>query len=175
MNTRPVAATFFVVFCLLLCGVILRRQIAAHPLPPDTGRQGGSGQGGGGQGMWADYDWQPAPPFIARRVQGVVQAEIAALGSGNMPKAMAYGSLTRRQRFSDPAQFLQFMQERHPELLEDRVVRYGPVGMDPSGQNAWAIVLLKGRNGERTRDDFLLVREGGVFKISRIQPTTLPN
>ncbi len=184
MNSRPIAATFFVVFCLLLCGLILRRQIAAHPLPPDTGRpgssgqgssgQGSSGQGGSGQDPWTERSWQPAPPALAKQVQGVVQAEIAALRGGNTPKAMSYGSQARRQRFPDPAQFLQLMQERHPELWEDHTVRYSPVSIDQEGQNVWAIVLLRNRSGERTRDDFLMVREGGVFKINHIQTRTLP-
>lgn len=174
MNSRPVAATFFVVFCLLLCGLIVRRQIAAHPLPPDTGHQR-NGQGSGGQDPWTERNWQPAPPALAKQVQGMVQAEIAALRGGNAPKAMSYGSQARRQRFPDPAQFLQIMQEHHPELWEDHTVRYGPVGIDQEGQNAWAIALLRNRSGERRRDDFLLVREGGAFKINRIQPWTLPD
>ena len=170
MNTRPVAAAFFVVFCLLLCGLILRRQIAAHPLPPDTGQQGY-----GQQGMWTEQNWQPAPPAVAKQAQNVVQAEIAALRGGDAAKAMSYGSQDRRQRFPDPSQFLQLMRERHPEMQENGGVRYGPVGIDPSGQNAWAIVLLRGWGGEPTRDDFLLVHEGSTFKISRIQTHSQPN
>lgn len=173
MNSRPVAATFFVVFCLLLCGLILRRQITAHPLPPDSGRQDG-GQGSSGQDPWTERRWQPAAPALAKQVQGVVRAEIAALHGGDVPKAMSYGSRVRQQRFSNPAGFLQIMQEHHPELREERRVIYGPVGIDQSGQNAWAIILLQSRSGERVRDDFLMVREGGVFKIDRIQTWTLP-
>ena len=179
MNSRPVAASFFVVFCLLLCGLILRRQIAAHPLPPDSRLPGYSGQGNGGQGYsgqdpWTERRWQPAGPVLARQVQGVVRAEIAALHRGDIPQAMSYGSQTRRQRFSDPAQFLQIMQERHPELQEDRMALYGPVGIDQGGQNAWAAVLLVSRSKGRVHDNFLMVREGGVFKIDRIQ-TWPPN
>jgi len=36
MKSRTLAGPFFVAFCLLLCGLVLHRQIAAHPLPPDT-------------------------------------------------------------------------------------------------------------------------------------------
>ena len=169
MNTRPVAAAFFVVFCLLLCGLILRRQIAAHPLPPDLGRQSN------GQGLWAEQNWQPAPSAVAKQAQGVVGAEIAALRGGDAAKAMSYGSQDRQARFPDPSQFLQIVREHHPEMGGSGAVRYGPVGIDPSGQNAWVLVLLRDRSGQRTRDNFLLVREGGVFKISRIQSQPVPN
>ncbi len=174
MNGRSVAASFFVVFCLLLCGLILRRQIAAHPLPPDSRLQGYSGQGYGGQDPWTERNWQPADPVLARQVQGVVRAEIAALRRGDVPQAMSYGSRNRRLRFSDPVQFLQLMQERHPELQEDRLALCGPVGIDQGGQNAWATVLLVSRSKGRVHDNFLMVREGGVFRIDRIQ-TWPPN
>lgn len=123
--------------------------------------------------MWTGYDWQPAPPSTAKQVQGVVQAEISALGSGSVP--MAYGSQTRRQRFPDPAQYLRFVQERNPALLEHLPFDFGPVGIDQSKQNAWAVVFLKNRGGGRTRADFLLVREGKLFKIHRIRSQTQPN
>ena len=171
MNTRPVAAAFFVVFCLLLCGLILRRQIAAHPLPPDAGRQGGSGQD-----IWTEQqNWPPAPPSTAKQVRDVVRAEIAALGGGNAAKAMAYRSRFQRQRFSDPNLFLQFVRERHPEIMRDRVVRFGPVQADPAGENAWTMVWMEGPGGERSQSGFVLGREDGLFKISRIYSGTLPN
>ena len=170
MNTRPVAATFFVVFCLLLCGLILRRQIAAHPLPPDAGRQGGSGQD-----IWTEQNWPPAPPSTTKQVRDVVRAEIAALHGGDAAKAMAYRSRFQRQRFSDPEQFLQFVRERHPEVIRDRVVRFGPVQADPAGENAWTVVFMEGPGGERSQSGFVLSREDGQFKISRIYSPALPN
>ena len=170
MNTRPIAAAFFVAFCLLLCGLILRRQIIAHPLPPvppDAGRQSD------GQGLWAGQNWRPAPSAVAKQVQEVVGAEIAALRGGEGAKAMSYGSQDRRDRFPDPSQYSQLMQEHHPEMDGSGAVRYGPVGVDPSGQNAWAVVLLTNRSGQLTRDNFLLAREHEGFRISRIQSQAL--
>ena len=168
MNTRPVAASFFVVFCLLLCGLILRRQIAAHPLPPDRGRQSD------GRGAWANDNWQPASPANAERVRNVVQAELAALRGGDAPKAMAYRSRFWQRQFSDPSQFLQRVRERHPEIIRDHPVRFGPIQTDPAGENAWTVVFMEGPSGERTQSGFLLAREEGQFKISRIQPQALP-
>ncbi len=170
MNTRPVAAAFFVVFCLLLCGLILRRQITAHPLPPETA-QGGSG----GQGEWTGQDWQPASPAAAMQVRGVVRAELAALRGGDAPKVMSYQSRFRRRRFSDPNQFLQLVSERHPEIIRDHPVRFGPVRTDPVGENAWTVIFMEGPGGERTQSGFLLAREDGEFKISRIRSQPLPN
>jgi hypothetical protein len=173
MKSRPIAAAFFVVFCLLLCGLILRRQIAAHPLPPDTGQQGG-GQGFGGKEL--DFqDWRPAAPSIAAQVHAVVQAELAALRTGDAPTAMSLQSRFLHQRFSDPSDFLRFILFRHPELVRSRTVNYGLVWTDPAGQNARAALLVEGRNGERTSENFLLIRESGRFKISRIRTQTLPN
>ena len=170
MNTRPVAASFFVVFCLLLCGLILRRQIAAHPLPPESVQRGGGGQG---EGM--SQNWPPAPPATTKQVRDVVRAELAALGSGDAAKAMAYRSGFQRQRFSDPNQFLQFVRERHPEIIRDHVVRFGPVQADPEDENAWTVVWMEGPGGEHAQSGFVLGREAGQFKIRRIYSGALPN
>lgn len=169
MSTRPVAAAFFVVFCLLLCGLILRRQIAGHPLPPDAKPQYGQGQQG-----FDFQSWRPASASDAKQVQRVVQEELDALRDGEAARALAYRSRFRRQQFPDPNQFLQLVRESHPELLRDNAVRYGPVRVDPGGENAWVIALMRGRDGKRARGGFLLEREGSVFKISRIQSQTLP-
>lgn len=170
MNTRPVAAAFFVVFCLLLCGLILRRQIAAHPLPPDTRPQYGQSQQG-----FDFQNWPLAPASTAKQVQSVVQGELDALRGGEAARALAYRSRSRRQQFSDPNQFLQLVRERHPELLRDHAVRFGPVRTDPMGENAWTVVFMEGPGGERTQSGFLLAREDGEFKISRIRSQALPN
>jgi hypothetical protein len=177
MNSRPLAAAFFVVFCLMLCGLILRRQIAGHPLPPDQGQRGDSRSfGGDSQNNWADLQgWQPADPSSAKQVRDLVQEETTALRTGDAPRAISYQSRFLRQRLPDPNEFLQFMLGRHPEMISFRQVQCTSILTDKAGQHAFAIVLIEGSKGERTRAQFLLVRESGQFKIAGIRTQALPN
>ena len=169
MKSRPVAAAFFVVFCLLLCGLILRRQIAGHPLPPN-GQQGS----GGPQDYWTDQGWHAASSANAAQVRGVLQGEMAALRGGDAPKAMSYSSRSRQERFAGAGELLQMTRSYHPELASYRAFQYGPIWTDQAGQNAQALLFVRGQNGERVRENILLVREGGRFKIDHLRPQLMP-
>jgi hypothetical protein len=177
MNSRPITAAFFVIFCLVLCGLILRRQIAAHPLPPDQGQRGDSrGFGGGSQDFWAEFQGgHPADPSSAKQVRDLVQEEMTALRTGDAPKALSYQSRFLRQRLADPNEFMQFLLGRHPEMVYFRQVQCTSVLTDKEGQHAVAVVLIEGSKGDRTRGQFLLVRESGQFKIAGIRTQALPN
>ena len=173
MKTRLLAAVF-VVCCLLLCGLILRRQIAAHPLPPETAERSEGGRDGRGQGrFWMGMPgWQPASPADSALAYQTVAGQIAALKAGDGPKAWSYQSRSLRRRFSSPAQLMQVIAGQYPEFLHPRRVKYRPVFTDKSGQTAHAAILLEDNDGNRAWEDYLLVREDGQFKVGGVQ--TLP-
>ena len=171
MKTRLLAAVF-VVCCLLLCGLILRRQIAAHPLPPETARHSfrGSGDQQEQERFLRGIDgWKPASPALAALADEVVEGQIAALKAGDGPKAWGYGSRSLHRQFSSPAQFMQSIAVNYPEFAHPRQVLPGPVLADLSGQQVQALILLEGDNGNQIRADYHLVREDGQFKVGGVE------
>ncbi len=170
MKTRFLAAVL-VVCCLMLCGLILRRQIAAHPLPPEAAQHSEDGSDGRGQGrFWMGMEgWQPASPAASMLAREVVSGQIAALEAGDGPKVWGYGSRSLRQRFSSPAQLMQIIAGQSPEFMHPRRVIYKPVFTDKSGQMALAVIVLEDGNGNRVWDDYLLVREDGQFKVGGVR------
>lgn len=176
MKTRFLAAVF-VVCCLLLCGLILRRQIAAHPLPPENAERSEAGRSGRGQGrFWMGMPgWHLASPAESALVHQAVAGQIAALKVGDGPKAWQYQSRSLRQRFSSPARLMQVVAGQYPEFLYPRDVKYEPVFTDKSGQTAHAAILLEDEHGHRAWDDYLLVREDGQFKVGGVRPLPGPD
>ena len=176
MKTRPVVAAVFVVCCLLLCGLILRHQIAAHPLPPETaqtfdGNTGNGNAGAGGRRFWMGMDgWQPVSPALGALAHEAVAGQLSALKAGDGPKAWTYQSRGLRQNFSSPALLMQIISRRYPEFLHYRRVEYGPMMTDKSGQEVRALVRLEGESGDRIQAIYMLVREAGDFKVSGVQP-----
>ena len=174
MKTRLLAAVF-VVCCLLLCGLILRRQIAAHPLPPEAAGRFEEGDDGQGQGrFWMEEGWQPAPPAVGTLAREVVSGQIAALKAGDGPKAWSYQSRSLRQNFGSPALFMQVIASQYPEFAHPGHVQYGPVRMDKSGRQVRALILLEGEDGRQVQAVYQLVREGGEFKVARVEPLSGP-
>ncbi len=170
MKTRFLASVF-VVCCLLLCGLILRRQIAAHPLPPETDQRFEAGRDGQGQGrFWMGMEgWRPATPAVSTLAHAVVSGQVAAVQAGDGPKVWGYQSRSLRRRFTTPSQLMQIIAGQYPEFIHPRSVTYEPVFTDKSGQAAVAAVLLEDGNGNQVRDDYLLVREDGQFKVGGVQ------
>ncbi len=170
MKTRLLAAVF-VLCCLLLCGLILRRQIAAHPLPPETAERFGAGQGRFWMGM---PGWQPASPAESALAHQTVAGQIAALKAGDGPKAWQYQSRLLRRHYADPAQFMQDIAAHYPEFAHPLRVNYGPVFTDKSGQQVRAGILLEGQNGNQVQADYLLVQEGRQLKVNGVQILSHP-
>ena len=173
MKTRPVLAAVFVGCCLLLCGLILRHQIAAHPLPPETAlRDEGGANGSTGQRRFWTEGWHPASPALSALAHSVVAGQITALAAGDGPKAWGYQGPMLRQNFGSPARFMQIMSSQYPEFLHPNRVEYRPVLTDQSGTQAREGVILEGKNGRRVWAGYQLVRENGQFKVGGV--VTLP-
>lgn len=160
----------FVFACLLLCLLILRHQIAAHPLPPILAQRPGSGPD-----LPDSLNWQAASPAGTRAVQTVVTRQLTALRDNRAAALAACQSRRLNQRFGSAEMLLQMVRGRHPELTGWRHLTCGPVSIDSTGQYARTLVLLDGGSGSRTRGMLLLVREEGRFKVDWIRTQILPN
>lgn len=179
MKTRPVAAAFFVICCLLLCGLILRRQIAAHPLPPETAQRGGGyqpdGDGRGDPQFWMKpQNWHPAPAPLAAEMEATIQGQIAAFNRGDGAGAASYQDRTMRQKMGNPMDFMHMISSRYPEFAQSRKVQVGPIWIDKSKHFGQAIILVEGKDGEQIDGKYLLVREGGQFKVANVFSHRLP-
>lgn len=155
MNTRPFVAGLFVALCLLLCGLILRRQIAGHPLPPDISQA---------------QEFHPAGAVVSQQAQAAIRGQVEALNARDGRRAFFYQSREMRHHFSSPGEFLKMINARYPEFGQSRAVYYGPVWADKNGSRAQARVLVEGKNGRQVRGVFQLVREGGELKVGGFLP-----
>ena len=170
MKPRSVLAAFFVVLCLLLCGLILRRQISAHPLPPDSGRREAEASGDGGGRFGGDFqDFRPASPAMAASARKTIAEQMTALSAGDGAAALAFQSAGLRHQFSDPAQFIAMIAVQYPEFRQSRHIDYGPVWADSDGDRVRARVTVEGRNGRHVRAIYQLVKEGGQLKVGGVR------
>ena len=179
-KARPIAATLFVACCLLLCGLILRRQIAAHPLPSDTASAGRFGSGADRQQYEGEQGWQPASASNVKQTQAAIKGQLTALRAGDAAGAAVFQSRRLSGRFGSSTDFLRIIQARRPELVGWKSIDFGPVQTDSAGRYARSIVWLQGKAGDRTPALFLLIREGGQLKIDRLRaeqmvPQPFPN
>ena len=168
MKARPIAATLFVVCCLLLCGLILRRQIAAHPLPLEA-PSGRFGSRSNGQGYETEQGWHRASVSNAKQTRVAVKGQLTALRDGDAAHVMAYQTRNLNQRFGNAGDFLRIVQARRPELMNWQRLEFGQIWTDNAGRYAQATVRLQGKAGDQTQAMFLLIREGGQFKIDRLR------
>ena len=167
-KARPIAATLFVVCCLLLCGLILRRQIAAHPLPPEAAA-GRFGSGADRQQYEGEQGWQTASASNVKQTRAAIKGQLTALRAGDAAGAAVFQSRRLSGRFGSSTDFLRIIQARRPELVGWKSLDFGPVQTDSAGRYARSIVWLQGKAGDRTPALFLLIREGGQLKIDRLR------
>ena len=196
MQTRPIAAAFFVVFCLVLCGLILHHQIAAHPFAAVSDRQGGMEGPFGGNGplrrdrhpdgdgrfervkhldrrrldFWRDrQDWQPASPEITQEAQQTVNRQLTALRDGDPVQAFSYQSQELTQVIPTPAMLARRINSQSPEFGNSSQLRYWQIMTDKSQRQARAFVMVEGKAGGYARGIYLLTLENGQFKVSDIE------
>lgn len=175
MKTRPVVAAVFVVCCLLLCGLILRHQIAGHPLPPEIAqRYRGNGGDQGEAFRLGMQGWQPASPALGALAHQTMAGQLAAMKAGDGPKVWTYQSHNLRQRFSSPALFMQTISSQYPAFTHYRRVEYRQMLVNRSGQQVQALVVLEDENGRQVPAVYMLVREAGEFKVAGVQPLFPP-
>ncbi len=173
MNSRSLLAAAFVAFCLLLGGLALHRQIAAHPMAPDTGQSNGVS----GEEIPPDFLGQPVNKktwHIARGAQrqavvSSIQAQLNAFRAGDAETAMRYQSRSLRRRFPDPEAFVQMVRSRYPEFGHCRAARFGPVWTDADGQHADVTVTARGENGFLAQGEYEMIRGREAYRVAGVQ------
>ena len=172
MKSRPIVAAFFVALCLLLCGLILRRQIAAHPLPPVSERH----FDGDPQDLWSGLQGgHVAAPAMTAQVRQTVQGQLTAMRDGDGLKAMSYQSRAMRRMSGNPGQFEQHIVSEYPEFGHCRHAHFWPVWTDKTGKMAWMVVIAEGKNGHHARGIYQMVQEDGQWKINDVNAQRLPD
>jgi hypothetical protein len=157
---RMIVAVVFVALCIGLSGLLLRRQITAHPKPPRMDI------------LSTKPDpniWHVETGAVKKAVTGSIQAQLVAIRAGDANKAIYYQSSGLRRHFATPQQFVQSITRNYPEFGHSRSAEFGPVWVDKTGNYAQLVVTSRGENGRRARGYYLMVREDGVFRVSGVE------
>ena len=182
MKLRSVTPVVFTILCLALSGLVLRRQIAAHPRLTSERT---SGEHRTAMPQWGNYppnqyplEWTGLPVDKrswhiaegARRVAAIdcIQGQLNAFRAGDSVAAISF---MRRQkdRHFPPQLFQDRIQEMAPEFGHSRSASYGPVWTDREGQHADVFVQVVGENGELARGTYKLIRQDGVYRVAGLR------
>ena len=167
MPTRRFPALAFVLLCLALSGLVLRRQMAAHPRPPAPPEPGASLPAF--QGQWQTMPgWHAASGPTRQAVLASVLGQLDAFRRGDADRAMfteprpaAKLRLAAGLSGHDPPDL--------PEFGHCRSARFGPVGADKTARFAEVVVTVHGPDGRAARGDYLMVLEDGRYRVAGVQ------
>ena len=185
MASRPLPAFLFVAACLLLSGLVMRRQIAAHPRPPaeravdprqgSPGYPGYPGQGGFPPSLPPEMTGQPVDKHTWHVLEGPnresvvapIQAQLAAFRKNDAQEIMRY---QRHGPFRfPPGAFLDRVLDLSPVFAQSRAARFSTVWADPDGQHADVHVSVQGGNGRAAEGLYEMVRQDGQYRVAVFQ------
>ena len=172
MTTRSLLAALFVALCLALSGLVLHRQIAAHPAPDIRQDAGSGGEQFPPDFLGPDGDkllWHTADRAESKPVLAAIQGQLDAFRAGNARQAMQYQSEGLRRNFPSPEAFLAMIRSHYPEFGQCRSAEFGPVLMDTARQHAYVLVIVEGKDGFQAQGYYFLLREGGVYRVAGVQ------
>lgn len=170
MNIRRAAPLLFAALCLSLSGLVLHRQITAHPAPqptewppephgvpnnPDPARPVGK-------------TWHVAGGPARRAALTAITSQLAALRTGNAERAWFYQSRGLHRNFASAQQFTQMIQRGYPEFGHSRAAAFSPVLMDQTEDQAAVVVTVMGEDGRQARGFYQLIREDGGYKVAGV-------
>lgn len=172
MNLRRVTPLVFAALCLGLSALVLRRQVVAHPKPKPIAD------------MRNPYTQMDAPPpgipadprtlhiekgQVRSAVVDTVTRQLKAIRAGDADRAWFYQSQGLRRGFRSPKEFQSMISARYPEFGHAKRVACDSVWTDPSRNFAGVVVTVQGDNGRRARGLYLLIREGGGYKVAGVR------
>ena len=167
MTSRTLPTAAFVILCLALSGLVLRRQMAAHPVRPEPLRQNEAHSPFFG----APSDrgnWHVAAEPTRKAVTASIQGQLDALRDGDGPKAVAYQSVGLRHSFGSPQGFVDGIRRGYPEFGYCQSVHFGPVWADKTAQFAEVGVTVRGVNGRTARGEYQMVKERRGYRVAGV-------
>jgi len=172
MNLRRAVPLVFVAFCLGLSALVLRRQIAARPVPRTDAapRQPSDQNEPTDPGRPVNpKTWHVAAGPARREALATIGDQLAAIRTGDADRAWSYQSRGLHRNFHSSARmFVQAITRGYPEFGHAQSAAFGPVWMDAAGGHADVVVTVRGRNGRLARGYYLLVREDGGYKVAGV-------
>jgi hypothetical protein len=102
---------------------------------------------------------------IRREVLAVIEGQFSAFQDGDYARARAFAAPGIQQQF-DVAAFERMVKDGYPVIAYWRTVHFGDV--EDNGREAVALVSVRGRRGQTRFFRYLLVREGGQWRINGV-------
>lgn len=174
MTPRNIYTGLFVALCLTLSGLILGRQMVAHPAPPPNSAGESRGtegrEGGGGGDHFSDRRGRHVADAATRNaVLGPIRGQLDALRRGDAARSVSYQSQGMRRQFTRPADFLNMVDAYYPEFAHSKSASFGPVWTDADKRDAGVQVTVVGENGHQASGRYWMVREGGVYRVKGVR------
>lgn len=102
---------------------------------------------------------------IRRAVLAVIEGQFSAFQDGDYARARAFAAPGIQQQF-DVAAFERMVKDGFPVIAYWRTVFFGEV--EDNGREAVALVSVRGRGGHTRFFRYLLVRDGGHWRINGV-------
>lgn len=102
---------------------------------------------------------------VRREVLAVIEGQFNAFQAGDYARAWSFAASGIQQQFDVPA-FERMVKDGYPVIAYWRTVYFGDV--EDNGREATALVSVRGRRGQTRFFRYLLVRDGGQWRINGV-------
>ena len=172
MDSRRIAVAVFAALCLGLSGLVLHRQIAAHPAPSEAALRGGLDRRSDALEFGLPVDrntWHLAAWPRRRQVLYTIQQQLSALRHSETDKVMFYQTRSSRSPNHAAAGSGRTIFHFYPEIGHARSVQFGALWMDSTEQYADVTMTARSESGRLVRGDYQLLLEDGIYRVASIQ------
>jgi hypothetical protein len=113
--------------------------------------------------------WVAAKPATIKAVEKSIRAQLEAFKKDDYTGATIYQSTVLRQNFVSTDSFRQMIKTTYPEFANYKSVEFGPMLTTTDKKVVQAPVKLIGRNGNRVNAVYLMILEGGIYRVAGVE------
>lgn len=112
--------------------------------------------------------WKNATAGQRKVAQASIIKQLEAFKKDDYQQAVKYQSAGLRRNFASVQQFRQMMQVAYPQFACYKKVVFGKAMAAPDGSRVQVAVRLWGRDGVETQAVYMMVKEGGIFRVEGV-------
>lgn len=113
--------------------------------------------------------WAAANPATMKAVAKSIRAQLEAFKKDDYTSATIYESSVLRQNFESADIFRQMMKTDYPEFANYKSVEFGPMLTTADKKVIQAPVKLTGTNGNHVNAVYLMILEGGIYRVAGVE------